>query len=56
MLPPEPTTNPLLAATLWLKPGPELVDVLAGEGMLGIEDEVFVTLNETSKNMLTMRV
>lgn len=41
MLPTGSTTDPLL---LWLEPGPELVDVLAGDGMLGMGDGVSVTL------------
>lgn len=39
-------TEPL---QLWLEPGPELVDVLAGEGMLGMGDGLSVTLKERSK-------
>lgn len=35
------TTNTL---PLWLEPGPELLDVLAGDGMLGIGDGVSATL------------
>lgn len=38
------TTNPL---PLWLELGPELVDVLAGDGMLG--DGVCVTLKGNRK-------
>lgn len=36
-------TEPL---PLWLDPGPELEDVLAGEGMLGMGDGLLVTLKE----------
>lgn len=43
MLPTGSATEPL---PLWLEPGPELVDILAGEGMLGMGDGLSVTLKE----------
>lgn len=43
MLPTGPTANPL---PLWLEPGHELVDVLAGDGMSGMGDGVSVTLKK----------
>lgn len=42
------TTNPL---PLWLEPGPELVDMMAGDGMLGMVGGVSVTLKEWGKKM-----
>lgn len=41
VLPTGPTTNPLR-----LEPGPELVDVLAGDGMLSVGDGVSTPLKE----------
>lgn len=45
------TTNPL---PLWFEPGPELVDVLAGDGRLGMGDGVSATLKDTGKKMFLM--
>lgn len=44
MLPMGPETDTL--PLLWLEPGPELVDVLAGDGMSGIGDGISATLKK----------
>ena len=42
-----PLTGPAIdPLPLWLEPGPELVDVLAGDGMSGIGDGVSAALKQ----------
>lgn len=48
VLPTGSATNPL---PLWLETGPELVDVMAGDGILGMGGGVSVILKEWGKKM-----